>query len=88
MMDLCTMQIKMMPMKSFVSFGIIHCVADSGVFEWNYRNKQRQKITSGSTWKGRSNRNYQPFKRDLPMVVADQEKTIEAPENQYVYRAF
>ncbi|MCO5533713.1 TIGR03943 family protein, partial [Enterococcus faecium] len=31
---------------------------------------------------------YQPFKRDLPMVVADQEKTIEAPENQYVYRAF
>ncbi len=72
-------------------FGIIHCVADSGVFGLRVELPQ-QTTAENNQWlhvEGTiQSKYYQPFKRDLPMVVADQEKTIEAPENQYVYRAF
>jgi len=73
------------------SFGIIHCVADSGVFGLRVELPE-QTVTENDQWlhiEGTiQSQYYQPFKRDLPMVVVDQEQTIEAPANQYVYRSF
>ena len=72
-------------------FGIIHCVADSGVFGLRVELPE-QTVTENDQWlhiEGTiQSQYYQPFKRDLPMVVVDQEQTIEAPANQYVYRSF
>lgn len=72
-------------------FGIIHCVADSGVFgllvhlpkgitvkndEW-----VRVEGTIGTDF-------YQPLKRELPTVAAAKVVKISAPKNQYVYHSF
>lgn len=72
-------------------FGIIHCVADSGVFglrvqlpeDVETENNQWVHI-DGTITTGY----YQPFKRDLPLVTAQNVVTIKAPDNQYVYRSF
>ncbi|WP_461198133.1 TIGR03943 family putative permease subunit [Enterococcus sp. N249-2] len=72
-------------------FGIIHCVADSGVFGLRVelpadtQTKNNQWLQVEGTIQSQY---YAPFKRDLPMVVVDQSSTIDAPDNQYVYRAF
>ncbi|MCD1024053.1 MULTISPECIES: TIGR03943 family putative permease subunit [Enterococcus] len=72
-------------------FGIIHCVADSGVFGL------RIHLPAGSSFKNdqwvhiegviQSNF-YQPLKRELPVVQTMKTSTITAPKNQYVYRSF
>ncbi|KAF1300805.1 MULTISPECIES: TIGR03943 family putative permease subunit [Enterococcus] len=72
-------------------FGIIHCVADSGVFglrvrmpeETAYKNDEWVHIEGTLTTEF-----YQPLKRELPLVQAENTVTIAAPENQYVYRSF
>ncbi|OWW47358.1 phosphate ABC transporter substrate-binding protein [Enterococcus hirae 88-15-E09] len=72
-------------------FGIIHCVADSGVFGllthmpegMNVKNDEWYKVegTIQSDY-------YEPFKRDIPVVEVNTLTKIEAPKNQYVYRSF
>lgn len=72
-------------------FGIIHCVADSGVFGLlthmpegtNVKNDEWYKVegTIQSDY-------YEPFKRDIPVVEVNTLAKIEAPKNQYVYRSF
>lgn len=72
-------------------FGIIHCVADSGVFGLlthmpegtNVKNDKWYKVegTIQSDY-------YEPFKRDIPVVEVNTLTKIEAPKNQYVYRSF
>lgn len=72
-------------------FGIIHCVADSGVFGLRVNLPQDVEVTNdqwiavdgviGSEF-------YAPFKRNLPMVEAQTITPIAPPENQYVYRTF
>lgn len=72
-------------------FGIIHCIADSGVFglrvtlpaNQTFKNDQWLKVTGKL-----SSQYYAPFKRELPIVMVDTLKVVEAPENQYVYRTF
>ncbi|WP_430609968.1 TIGR03943 family putative permease subunit [Enterococcus sp. DIV0876] len=72
-------------------FGIIHCVADSGVFGL------RMTLPAGTVAENNQwlqvegtiqSQYYAPFKRDLPMVAVKQVSTVAAPDNQYVYRAF
>lgn len=72
-------------------FGIIHCVADSGVFGLlthmpegvTVKNDEWHKIegTIQSDY-------YQPFKREIPSVVVTNAEKVAAPKNQYVYRSF
>ncbi|EOS7847395.1 TIGR03943 family protein [Enterococcus hirae] len=72
-------------------FGIIHCVADSGVFGLlthmpegtNVKNDEWYKVegTIQSDY-------YEPFKRDIPVVEVSTLTKIEAPKNQYVYQSF
>lgn len=72
-------------------FGIIHCVADSGVFgllthlpeSVQAKNDQWYHIEGVI-----QTEYYAPFKREVPSVAVDQAKKIEAPANQYVYRSF
>ncbi|MGC6768467.1 TIGR03943 family putative permease subunit [Enterococcus sp. LJL51] len=72
-------------------FGIIHCVADAGVFGLLTRLPENQ-VLANNDWveiKGTlSTEYYHPFQRTLPIVNAVSVKQISAPENQYVYRSF
>ncbi|MGX7203510.1 TIGR03943 family protein [Enterococcus plantarum] len=72
-------------------FGIIHCVADSGVFGLlthmpegeTFKNNDWVEVT-GTIHSGY----YAPFKREIPMVDVTKVKHVEEPKNQYVYRSF
>ncbi|MGT4664016.1 TIGR03943 family putative permease subunit [Enterococcus hirae] len=72
-------------------FGIIHCVADSGVFGLlthmpegtNVKNDEWYKVEGAI-----QSDYYEPFKRDIPVVEVNTLTKIEAPKNQYVYRSF
>ncbi|MBM7688076.1 TIGR03943 family protein [Enterococcus ureilyticus] len=72
-------------------FGIIHCVADSGVFGLltkmpdgqTFENNEWLELT-GTIHSGY----YAPFKREIPMVDVTKVTSIEEPKNQYVYRSF
>ncbi|MBO0472497.1 hypothetical protein IGL98_002138 [Enterococcus sp. DIV0840] len=72
-------------------FGIIHCVADSGVFGLlthmpegqTFKNNDWVEVT-GTIHSGY----YAPFKREIPMVDVTKVKQVEEPKNQYVYRSF
>lgn len=72
-------------------FGIIHCVADSGVFGLlsllpegtTFKNNEWINIegTIGTT-------NYKAMNTTVPSVKVDSVKKVAAPKNQYVYRSF
>ncbi|MHC5227667.1 TIGR03943 family putative permease subunit [Enterococcus sp. LJL99] len=72
-------------------FGIIHCIADSGVFgllthlpsDADLENNDWIELTGVIR-----SEYYLPFKREIPVVDVTQFKKIEEPKNQYVYRAF
>jgi len=70
-------------------FGIIHCVADSGVYGLlvnlpdNQSFKNDQWIEATGTIKEMY---YQPFKVNIPYIEITQTKVIDPPSNQYVYR--
>ena len=72
-------------------FGIIHCVADSGVFGLRVNLPQDVEVTNDQ-WIAVdgviASEFYAPFKRNLPMVEAQTITPIAPPENQYVYRTF
>jgi putative membrane protein len=72
-------------------FGIIHCVADSGVFGLlthmpegqSFKNNEWVEVTGTI-----QSDYYAPFKRELPVVDVTKVKTVTEPKNQYVYRSF
>lgn len=72
-------------------FGIIHCIADSGVFgllthlpsDVAIENNDWIEVTGVIR-----SEFYLPFKREIPVVDVTQFKKIAEPKNQYVYRAF
>lgn len=72
-------------------FGIIHCIADSGVFgllthlpsDVDLENNDWIELTGVIR-----SEYYLPFKREIPVVDVTTFKKIEEPKNQYVYRAF
>lgn len=71
-------------------FGIIHCVADSGVY--GLLTKGHEKAYADNTWleiSGRIQLEYQKdFQQLLPLVQVEQVKEIKQPQNPYVYRTF
>lgn len=72
-------------------FGIIHCVADSGVFGLLTHLPEEMTVKNDDWYKVEGTIQtdfYQPFKREVPSVVVTKAEKITAPENQYVYRAF
>lgn len=72
-------------------FGIIHCVADSGVFGLLTHLPEGMTVKNDEWYKVEGTIHtdfYQPFKREIPSVVVTKAEKITAPENQYVYRAF
>lgn len=72
-------------------FGIIHCVADSGVFglmtklpvDTKVKNNQWLRVEGTITLDF-----FEPFQRQIPSVTVNSAQTVSAPKNQYVYRAF
>ncbi|MGM0169518.1 hypothetical protein IGI39_003834 [Enterococcus sp. AZ135] len=72
-------------------FGIIHCVADSGVFglmtklpdNLTVKNNQWLHVEGTITLDF-----FEPFDRQIPAVEVSSAQTVSAPKNQYVYRAF
>ncbi|QFF97634.1 TIGR03943 family protein [Psychrobacillus glaciei] len=71
-------------------FGIIHCVADSGVFgmllelpkDTTFQNDEWIDVegTMDTLY-------YQPFKKTIPILKVDKIKKITEPEEPYVYRS-
>lgn len=72
-------------------FGIIHCVADSGVFGL-LTHMPEGRTFKNNDWvelKGTIHSGYYaPFKREIPMVDVTKVKQVAEPKNQYVYRSF
>lgn len=72
-------------------FGIIHCVADSGVFGLrvtlpaNTTVQNNEWVTISGTL---TNDHYAPFKRQLPTVKVATLTKVATPANTYVYRSF
>lgn len=72
-------------------FGIIHCVADSGVFGLLTQMPEGETLKNNEwvTVTGTIHSQfYAPFKRELPMVEVSKVEKIQQPKNQYVYRSF
>ncbi|EOA7300897.1 TIGR03943 family protein [Enterococcus faecium] len=72
-------------------FGIIHCVADSGVFGLLTHMPEGVTVKNDEWYKieGTIQSDYcQPFKREIPSVVVTNAEKVAAPKNQYVYRSF
>jgi putative membrane protein len=72
-------------------FGVIHCIADAGVFGMLVEMPDEVKlkndewiIVRGSV----SSIYYQPFKTNIPYLKVDSWKTTNAPKEQYVYRGY
>lgn len=72
-------------------FGIIHCVADSGVFglmtklpdHLMVKNNQWLHVEGTITLDF-----FEPFERQIPSVEVNDVQTVSSPKNQYVYRTF
>lgn len=72
-------------------FGIIHCVADSGVFGLLTHMPEGLTVKNDEWYKIEGTIQsdyYQPFKREIPSVVVTNAEKVAAPKNQYVYRSF
>lgn len=71
-------------------FGIIHCIADSGVF--GLRTLNTGQTYPDNTWLKITGKlqlaYYAPFKRELPIIKPDHIVSVEKPTNPYVYRNF
>lgn len=71
-------------------FGIIHCIADSGVY--GLLTTDNQTTFSNNTWvkvKGKLSVEYnQELKKTLPVLHVSQFQQTKQPDNPYVYRVF
>ncbi|MBP2099004.1 TIGR03943 family putative permease subunit [Enterococcus rivorum] len=72
-------------------FGIVHCVADSGVFGLLTHMPEGEELANNK-WVEVSgviqSKYYEAFKRTIPYVEVSSVKNIAEPKNQYVYRSF
>jgi putative membrane protein len=72
-------------------FGVIHCIADSGVFGMLVQLPDGIKLKNDQ-WiivKGKiSSIYYQPFKTNIPYLQVEDMKNTSAPKEQYVYRGY
>ncbi|WP_419882058.1 TIGR03943 family putative permease subunit [Peribacillus sp. B-H-3] len=72
-------------------FGIIHCVADSGVFGMLIDLPENVK-TKNDDWLSVTGEldtvYYQPFKKTIPILKVKSVQTISKPEDPYVYRKY
>lgn len=72
-------------------FGVIHCIADSGVFGMLVEFPDDVNIQDDE-WlhvKGTlSSMYYQPFKSTIPVLQVEEWSTIEQPEDPYVFRGY
>ncbi|MED4452233.1 TIGR03943 family putative permease subunit [Metabacillus fastidiosus] len=72
-------------------FGIIHCVADSGVFGMlvEFPNNMKLKDDEWVHVKGSlSSIYYQPFKAAIPVLQVKEWSKIKKPDDPYVYRGY
>lgn len=72
-------------------FGIIHCIADSGVYGLlnHLPNNQQFKNNTWIKAKGQIHfEYYPPLRRDLPTLEVMETQVIKKPANQYVYRKY
>jgi len=73
-------------------FGVIHCIADSGVFGMMVEMPDGTKKLKNDQWitvKGKiSTIYYQPFKTNIPYLKVEDWKTTTAPKEQYVFRGY
>lgn len=72
-------------------FGIIHCVADSGVYGMlvEFPNDMNMKDDEWLHVKGTlSSVYYQPFKATIPVLQVKEWSKIEKPNDPYVYRGY
>ncbi|WP_108672357.1 TIGR03943 family putative permease subunit [Peribacillus acanthi] len=70
-------------------FGVIHCIADSGVFGMlvEFPEKINLKNDEWISVKGKiSSQYYQPFKSTIPVLKVEDWEKVEKPEDPYVYR--
>ena len=71
-------------------FGIIHCIADSGVYGLLTKGNTRQ--YENNTWitaKGKLvNQYHKELKQNLPTLEIDSFTKVDKPENPYVYSVF
>ena len=71
-------------------FGIIHCIADAGVFGMMVELPNDASNYKDDDWlhvEGTlSTVYYQPFKQTIPFLKVDKVEQIQAPKEQYVYR--
>lgn len=74
-------------------FGILHCVADSGVYGLLLDNNQvKTNSLPNNQWvtiEGIIDTQfYEPFTQTLPMIKVEAFKEINSPKSEYVYRLF
>lgn len=72
-------------------FGVIHCIADSGVFGMMVDMPDGTKLNNDQwiTVKGKlSTIYYQPFKTNIPYVKVESWSKTNSPKEQYVYRGY
>ncbi len=72
-------------------FGVIHCIADAGVFGMLVDMPPGEKLKNDEwiTVKGKlSSIYYQPFKSNIPYLKVEEWSKTSAPKEQYVYRNF
>lgn len=71
-------------------FGIIHCIADSGVF--GLRTLTQGQSFPNNTWIKVTGEiqmaYYTPFNREIPIISPKTLTQVEKPSNPYVYRTF
>ncbi|URZ87223.1 TIGR03943 family putative permease subunit [Floricoccus penangensis] len=70
-------------------FGIIHCIADSGVFGLMLDEKEEYENNTWVHVEGTIESKYfAPYKRNLPTVLVNKSEKVNKPSNPYVYRTF
>ncbi|MEH6905947.1 TIGR03943 family protein [Bacillus sp. AFS006103] len=72
-------------------FGVIHCIADSGVFGMLVEMPAGKKFKNDEwvTVKGKiSTIYYQPFKTNIPYLKVEDWATTSAPKEEYVFRGY
>ncbi|MFP5111871.1 TIGR03943 family putative permease subunit [Bacillaceae bacterium C204] len=72
-------------------FGVIHCIADSGVFGMLVEMPDGTKLKDDEwvTVKGKiSTIYYQPFKTNIPYLKVEDWSTTSAPKEEYVFRGY
>lgn len=73
-------------------FGIIHCVADSGVFGMLVKMPEGTEKLANDTWISVSGEitqdYYAPFKMNIPSLEVDNYMKIDKPKEVYVYRKY